>query len=378
MLQSLFRESFSLFYLAITAKVFLLFAAERLAQRMATQNNTGLAGRLACFVLFALAIFAAHNIALMNSFYQEYAFFLLLPVMLVALMSLEAPRWRVALVMAALMCGLAKIQFFYVPVLVVGALAYLRVACKHRLDAGLVGALLLVQAVCVTPLLRYSEYTATNRYNATFYGSYVVMTDAEIDSLGLTAEQRACIGVDAWGNRADDATAAQITAGHKTCITKEALPLGRVITPYVANPSLLFRLLTTISPEHYSSSYFHVSRGNRYLTSIRHDGEFGTGKALIAVSSVRDLWFLHGGFLLTAVLGLALPLVFRRQIPAGVAAVSLLLLVFALSQVVVCILGEGIRDLGRHLSAAQYAMDLLLVTCSIQAGCLVHSWARTR
>jgi hypothetical protein len=291
-------------------------------------------------------------------------------------MSLDLARWRIALMLGALACGLAKPQFFYVPLLVAGVLWYQRVAYRRRLDGGLLGALLLIQAVCVIPLLRHSEYAAANRYHATFLGAYLAMTEAEIDALGLTPEERACIGVDAWGNRLVDATATQITSGHRSCVTREALPLARVVGPYLANPALLVRLLRNVSPDHFSSAYFHVSRDNPYLTSIRADGRLGAGAVLQRMSSVRDQWFLHGGFLLTAVLGLALPLGPRRRVPEGVAAVSLLLVAFASSQVVVCILGEGVRDLGRHLSAAQYAMDLLLAVVAIQAACLVVARAR--
>jgi hypothetical protein len=313
----------------------------------------------------ALAMFASHNIALMNSFYQEYALFLFLPVALLALMALDSAAGRIALMVAALVCGTAKLQFFYVPALVVAVLVYLRYAYRQRLDAGLLAALAAIQIVCVVPLARYSEFTAANRHHATFFGSYVVMTVAELDAAGVSPEGRACIGVDAWGNRLTDAHATDITGGHRSCVAKEALPLRRVLAPYVANPGLLFRLLQAVTPNHYASAYFHVSPANPYLRSSRTDGSYGLGSALIALSNARDAWFLHGGFLATALAGLALPFALRRRVAPGIAASALFLVAFAASQVVVCVLGEGLRDLGRHLSAAQHAMDLLAVICVV-------------
>ncbi len=365
-LQSLTRKTFSVSVMGFMAKLFLLFVAEQLARRFSKETGDTLPGRFVFFVLLALAIFGAHNIALMNTFYQEYALFLFLPV---ALLAVTLPRgFASSAIMcgAALMCGGAKLQFFYIPTLLFAVLLLLRVTHGQRLEGRLLTTLLLIQLLCLQPITHTTEYIALNRYHATYFGSYLVMTEAELDRAGVPPEERRCIGVDAWGNRLNDIGLTGITGGHVSCVDKGLLPLERVLLPWALDPMLLARLLSTISPRHFASDYFHVSHEHPYLRSIRADGSFGAGALLVGLSSWRDRWFLNGGFVATALLGIVLPCVFRRKVPVGVAGGSLLLGMFAASQLVVVVLGEGVRDLGRHLSAAQYAMDLLAVYCAIQ------------
>lgn len=61
----------------------------------------------------------------------------------------------------------------------------------------------------------------------------------------------------------------------------------------------------------------------------------------------------------------------------GVASAPVAVLgVFAASQIVVSLLGEGVRDLGKHLAAGQYALDLAIAMLATLA--IVHGTAALR
>ena len=53
-----------------------------------------------------------------------------------------------------------------------------------------------------------------------------------------------------------------------------------------------------------------------------------------------------------------------------------MLALLALSQVPVTLLGEGVRDLSKHLAGAQYAVDLMLVLLVAQGAAAVARRAR--
>ena len=61
-----------------------------------------------------------------------------------------------------------------------------------------------------------------------------------------------------------------------------------------------------------------------------------------------------------------------RQLAAG----GLLLGLFVVSQLIIVLLGEGVRDLSKHLWAAQLALDMLVVLTVLQ--CLGWLWVCVR
>jgi hypothetical protein len=65
--------------------------------------------------------------------------------------------------------------------------------------------------------------------------------------------------------------------------------------------------------------------------------------------------------------GLLLPFLNpRRGLSVETRAATLLLALFVPSQIVVSLLGEGVRDLSKHLAAAQLCLDLLWVLLVLQ------------
>ena len=51
----------------------------------------------------------------------------------------------------------------------------------------------------------------------------------------------------------------------------------------------------------------------------------------------------------------------------GLALAGLVLGLFVVSQIAITMLGEGVRDLSKHLWAAQWALDMLVLLLALQA-----------
>ena len=65
--------------------------------------------------------------------------------------------------------------------------------------------------------------------------------------------------------------------------------------------------------------------------------------------------------------GLLLPFVtYKSAVSAEIKTATLILAVFIPSQFAVSLLGEGVRDLSKHLAGAQFSLDLLVVFLVLQ------------
>lgn len=359
LVQKLYSNVFSVYAMALAAKLFLLACLYRFSGQLAEQFGARRGARLALFVVLAISGFYAHNVALFNSFYMEYAFFLFLPVLLMGMGRTGRPRSAALLVTGAFLCGGAKTQFFYVPLLVLVCLTVAGALERRWLSRTLVGGLLLAQAVCVLPLLT-NPNAAANRYHATYLGSYPVLGEAQLRALGLSPEQIACVDVDAWGNRISEPGGDTFTAGFPTCVATQTISLSDVLRPYLLYPRALFDVFAVTLPRHLTVDYFHVDRKLAYI--IPADGtSFGLGRWLVGASALRDAATPAMAVVLVA-LGLLLPFLGRSRLGAA----SLFLSLFFLSQLLVVMLGEGMRDFSRHLSAAQFGLDLLLPLSVLQ------------
>ena len=138
-----------------------------------------------------------------------------------------------------------------------------------------------------------------------------------------------------------------------------------VLRPYIVHPDLLFRLWAWAAPAHFTVFYFHVYPQTRYLTPSDHNS-YHSGKILVAASRLREM-LLTRHYLALVLAGVVCALFGSRLgLAPNVSAATMLLTLFSLSQFGVCLLGEGIRDLSKHLAAAQFCLDLLAVFVLIQ------------
>ena len=130
---------------------------------------------------------------------------------------------------------------------------------------------------------------------------------------------------------------------------------------------VLLRLAEFALPHHFTAHYFPVYPHYPYLKRL-DDGARPVTTLLTRMTAARDRFvtplapvLLLGGlgfFALSRRAGEGL-----RRLAVG----GLILSLFIATQVVVALLGEGVRDLSKHLWGAQLALDLLLVLIVLQA-----------
>ncbi|MFG5778963.1 hypothetical protein ACFIQF_18000 [Comamonas sp. J-3] len=362
---------------ALVAKCLLLAYAWILGWQCARALQRGAIWCTAIALAWLAVFFMAHTIGMAQSFYAEYAFLLGFPLLLIGVLA-ERPKVRLwCLGLAALVCGLAKVQYFYVPLL----LAVCIWAASHwqRLapEKALIKLLLAVQVLCLVPVL-IGKNAALNAYHGLYLGSYMVLTPEQFDGLGVSAEQRRCTGVDAWGAVLSGPGGTDVRDGDVSCFPVEP-KLGKsdVLRPYLHYPQALLQLAQYALPHHFTVHYFHVFANNAYLKKL-DDRALPATDWLLGMTNLRERTITPTApvFLVAALLLFALS---RRSASSGLrrlAVGGLLLSLLVVSQVLIALLGEGVRDLSKHLWAAQLALDMLVLLCVLQAlAWLSQAWS---
>jgi hypothetical protein len=187
------------------------------------------------------------------------------------------------------------------------------------------------------------------------------MTDTERDRMGLAPAERACIGVDAWGNRLKRLDAVRLGRDADHCQGPWPKSLLDTLRPYAVAPAVAWRMLTIGLPPHLTVRYFHVQDDNLYAAPLTtNPGAVAHG--LQRLTEFRDALLRPWVVLMLLVSAVAIALHgLRPDGSVGLAAPLLLLALLSMSQVPVALLGEGVRDLSKHLAGAQFALDLMLV-----------------
>ena len=366
---------FDLSRTALAAQALLVGYACVLAWQCAMALQRGALWCTALGLAWLAAFFMAHTIGMAQSFYAEYVFLIAAPLLLVGVLASGQRVRLLCLCGGAFACGLAKVQYFYVPLLVLVCVWALGRWQRAVPDKALLKWLLVVQVLCLVPLL-IGKNGALNAHHGLYLGSYRVLTPAQLDSLGVSAQERRCIGVDAWGNAFSGPGGTAVRAGAPTCYPETPkLSKRDVLRPYLHYPQALWNLAADALPPHFTVRYFHVFPGQYYLQRNEH-GAQSVADGLVQMSAWRDRWITPLAPVLVLV-ALAFAVLSRRSASTGLQRLALgglLLALFVVSQIVVGLLGEGVRDLSKHLWAAQMALDMLVVL--IGAQCLGWCWAR--
>ena len=361
---------------AFLAKLLLLGSAVLLANYStatlpahATKHPASLWLWIVVFSLWTAALFMAHSIALAQSFYPEYALYIALPLLLVGFLTPKENKRRWAWIfLAALGCGLAKVQYFYVPTLVL--LCITAAAWRQRApqDKILIALLLLAQALCLFPM-SLGRHAALNAHQSVYLGSYLMMTPDQLNALGVPAKRHSCIGIDGWGNQVSGPGGTQVREVGHTCYP-ETPPLGArdMLRPYFRFPQTLPKLMHFALPHHFTVNYFHVY--DWFILRQQRDASANPiTSLLITVSAWRERFLTPAAPVL-----LAWSLLFAAFSRLGLhrlALVGVFLSLFIVSQIIISLLGEGIRDLSKHLWGAQLALDMLTVITALQLFALV-------
>lgn len=300
-----------------------------------------------------LLVMGAHNAAFLGSFYAELPLILSLPLLVLALLLPPGRAASLLLFLAAAGAATAKAPFFYLPAVVAIGLWWFREPHTRR---GLWVALALAQAFALLVLFR-GELTPMNAHHSTFLGSSYYLTPAELVARGLPVSQIDCVGVDYWGNQTPSPTSTDIRPAPTHCADLPERDMTDAVTPYLAHPLLLWRLAKDSLPVHARADYFHLSPSALYRHMV---APTLATRLMDTVSRWRD-GLLQGFGLPVALSILLITTLLPLGARLGPARRPLVLLAaFGLSQVPVALGGEGVRDLGKHLAAAQFSLDLAL------------------
>ena len=359
-LQQLAGTFFDLFAMALISKIVILACFCRLTLLLVPPGAYALPLRILLFLLLAGAFSFAHNIAFLNSFYGEHTFLVFLPVAVMGMFEEGIWRRRIIITTGLLFCSAAKPQYFYLAGLTGVVLTAVAALDKRKQD-WLLLAMLFSASLVATYFAFNASGNSANYYNSTYFGSYLRLSEVELNQLGIKATDLACVGVDPWGNRINKEDSVKFSSGPAGCPQRMTISMTTVLAPYLAHPRLLFDLWEWASPVHFTVRYFHVYPADLYV--VPSDGKsFHGGRVLMSASALREKVITRHYWIIIA-LGILIPLLgwafAHLKIDSGLSTATLLLAVFIPSQFAVCLLGEGVRDLSKHLAAAQFCLDLL-------------------
>lgn len=363
--QQILRDSFSLPILSITSKIVLLVVLWLLSIRISGQLGWGNLGKIAIWVVLSCAFFMAHNIYILNSFYQEHVFWLGLPLILCGLLDDKKLRATCLIIFGAVICGGSKTQFFYLPILI-GLLCLTWGWLKNKsVNRTLFIGLIAAQAICALPLLK-NPYKALNFYHSTYYGSYTLLNQKSLNDLNIPLGTTRCIGSDRWGVLLSGKHGDERGGNIRSCFDDVSLEMRDVLRPYFTEPTLLWRMWQFSEPALWTAKPFHNIQEQPYIVTpagIDQKGvpyPFPSNNFSLNLSDEREMRLTHrvGQFSLLA-LGICLLLLYKRWL-GNMPLAFLFLLALIWSQIIVALLGEGFRDLGKHFAAAQLSYDILL------------------
>jgi hypothetical protein len=375
--------TFSLPLLGIASKIITLVLLTILARRIATACSWGLLGTNLIAIALAIAYFMAHNVYLFNSLYQEHVFWLGLPVLLAGL--LDSTRWRsmVWILIGATLCGAAKTQFFYIPLLILILKVLWSWWQGKAQNKTLIIGLLLAQVICTIPLLS-NPYRALNFYHATYYGSYILASPQTQKQLNLAPQTERCIGSDRWGTVLAGKEGNEAGPAIDSCFDMVHLTTLDVLRPYILEPSLLWKMWRFSKPALWTAKPFHNLPTHPYIITpqgLNAQGEpypFPKDQILLGYSNWREQ-HLTQRVQSISILALLLAAVLAYWRLLGSLPLVIVLLTGVLwSQIAIALMGEGFRDLGKHYAAAQLCFDLLVALLGISVLALVSTlWHKT-
>lgn len=337
---SIFTSTFDIRVLGSLLKVAYVFALYILFS-----NFIGRKGFIytALFIVASVLLVSSSNLAFFNSFYQEQVLLICLP-LICAYIPRSDNKALFITTIAMVIAAASKSQFFYLPVLVF-AMYMLFNRDRIKIKALSCTVALALSVACV---LGSSGATVFNKYHANYFGvfEYAKNNGLEIPD----GVDESCIGIDAWGNKFNITLGSERTKIGMDCYKRNSdYGFKDVLTWVAKNPSFVFKIpYDTGVTNQLTEDYFHVYKVLRLL--VNDDGP------LSSITKAKDYLFERVKFtvlLLTMVISL---LLFKNRH----SGVFFFISTFGVSQMYVAFLGEGYRDLDKHLFGMNISFDLVL------------------
>lgn len=309
-------------------------------------------------VLFALSIFmcSSSNIAFFPSFYQEQVLLICLPIMATCLMNRNNSLFSaIAFSVAAFVIGGSKSQFFYVPIL---SLCFVVYFLNYRKT--MAAMLVVFQLLSIAFVLNSSDATNFNKYHAAYYGVYAY---EKMNGLELPAGiDEKCVGIDAWGGQLDKERGSRRSSFGKNCYEEnKIISFMDAIKEYSRHPSIIFKLpFDGVVKDNLVTDYIHVAKTIKVIIDDKNSWSS-------SVTRLKDNIF--GSYRMMIMIAILIAFSSIKQVRGFLAPIAFVSL-FGISQFYVSFLGEGYRDLSKHLFGLSFSFDL---TVFIAVSALIYT-----
>ncbi|EHX5859761.1 hypothetical protein K3Z73_003871 [Escherichia coli] len=304
------------------------------------------------FILLSIPLVSSSNISMLSSFYQEQVILIFMPMICMYIIGNDN-KSILFVFLGVVIVSCAKSQFFYAPV--VAFFSYL-LFNRDRiwLKSGLLALSLVLSVTCI---VFSSGATSFNKYHANFYGVYLYAKEHNIE-LDSTID-KSCIGIDAWGNRFDlDKGAVSTDIGTRCYDENKSSSFSDAIGFVIKNPSFLLSLPFDVGMRsQYTEDYFHVFKS---IQLVRDDNSISGD-----ITHIKDYLFKDVRFIILAIL-LATSVIIRKRHEMATLFFSSC---FGVTQLYIAFMGEGYRDLSKHLFGMNFSFDLsIFIILSIVFG----------
>ncbi|WP_075180899.1 hypothetical protein [Pantoea sp. 1.19] len=280
-----------------------------------------------------------------TAFYQEQIVITLIPLILVMLIKEKRSNFDfIIMVSATAIIATAKSQFFYVPILV----SFCEFIFKKNSNIKLHLSLLLSLLIAISFSVFSPSATKVNSYHSLYFGTLLYNKINHKQNPSWADEK--CIGIDAWGNEFDLDKGAISTQIGESCYNSTAdHGLKDSLILILKNPVILLKLpFDTGIKSQLSEDYFHVFKSIKLINS--------KGGWLIKVQEVKDMLLKDLRIPLSFFLMIVSLVLYKKRYATSLFFLSSL----SLSQFYISFLGEGYRDLNKHLFTMNYSFDLII------------------
>jgi len=295
------------------------------------------------FIIASIPLLASSNMALLSSLYQEQLLLIFLPVLIATIIyDTKASIYSCFFFTAAI--ATLKSQFFYMPfIMMVFFIIYSRQYLKLKLSL-----MLLALAFGVIAILYTHGTTNLNSYHSTYYGAYL---SGELSGNKTQVDvNKPCIGVDAWGNKFDTNKGMVSTNIQDKCfVDSKNAKFSDAIKYYASHPVdfLVLPFTESIQP-FFGENYFHMDFS--YKLIVNQNNIYGK------ITEIKDTILDKVRFPALVVILLSSLVIRRNKLSGALFIISAL----GVSQFYISFLGEGYRDLNKHLSGMNICFDLVL------------------
>lgn len=302
------------------------------------------------YLISLTPMISSSNLAFFGSFYQEQVLLICLPLLLIGCMT---PGWKgiACSFLSITIISCSKSQFFYLPVIILAYyIIYENENIKYKVIASMIS--LSLSVICILTTTSTVEY---NKYHSLFFGVYEYQRlNQEKLPEGIDTD---CIGIDAWGNKFNLEAGVIGTSIGESCFQKHKdASFKDTLSVIIKNPFIMLALpFDKGTNTQLTEDYFHVYKAMKLI--INNNGFFSQ------ITKTKDYLFKNIRFFALLVI-LAGAILLRQRRMSGVLFITSS---FGVSQFYIAFLGEGYRDMDKHLFGMNFSFDLSLFLLLILA-----------